>query len=332
MNELQVESTRGDLIESVHRISAAVVTLDGRLVARAGDPELVTFWRSAAKPFQAWPCVADGAADQFGLADDALALACASHSSERVHLEVAERMLRQIGVTESALACAPHPPLGKAEAALAARTRLTLTPIWSNCSGKHAAMLALAKGSGWELTGYERLEHPVQQRILESVAHWTGLPISHIKTAVDGCAAVCYALPLSGMARAYAALGASSDEALRRLREAMMAHPNLVAGAGRYCTQLMAAVPGEVVTKIGAEGIYCAALPALQLGIALKVEDGDMNAAAVALSAVLTQCFERAHHPVAIPPAEARPDATIRNTRGMVTGVLRATGRLQFLE
>lgn len=331
MNALRIESTRGDEVESVHAVSVAVTDAAGHLVAQSGNPELVTFWRSAAKPFQAWPTVADGAADRFNLADDALALACASHSSERVHLDVAERMLRHIGVGEDALACGPHPPLGTAVADMVARTGLSLTPRWSNCSGKHAGMLALALHRGWPTNGYERSGHPVQDRITASVSEWTGVAREQLRFGVDGCTALCFGLPLTGMARAYARLGGNEDASLRRLAEAMLAHPNLVGGSGRFCTELMVQWPGEVIAKVGAEGIYSAALPRHGLGIALKIEDGDMRSAPAALLAVLREVG--AHVGMDLTPLGALQriaEPVIFNTRGEVTGALRAAGTLRF--
>lgn len=331
MNPFRVESTRGEQVESVHAVSVAVTDARGRLIAHSGNPELETFWRSAAKPFQAWPAVADGAADRFNLADDALALACASHSSERVHLEVAERMLRHIGLGEEALACGPHPPLGPAVADMVARTGLSLTPRWSNCSGKHACMLSLALHHGWPIKGYERSGHPVQDRITESVSEWAGVPRDQLRFGVDGCTALCFGLPLTGMARAYARLGGNEDSSLRRLAEAMLAHPNLVGGSGRFCTELMVQWPGEVIAKVGAEGIYCASLPRHGLGVALKIEDGDMRSAPAALLGVLRQVGE--HVGVDLAPLDAlqrTAEPVIFNTRGEVTGALRSAGALQF--
>ena len=204
MSGFRVESTRGDLVESVHRVSAAVVDETGRLIAAAGDPALVTFWRSAAKPFQTIPLLADGAATAFGLGSEELALACASHSSERVHLDVASRFLAKIGATEDELACGPHPPLGAAVAEMVVRTGHAMTPRWSNCSGKHAAMLALARHRGWAVRGYERAGHPVQERMIAEVARWTDVPPGEMRFGVDGCTALCFGLPLTGMALGYA--------------------------------------------------------------------------------------------------------------------------------
>jgi L-asparaginase II len=333
--DFRVESTRGDLVESIHRISLAVVDRDGRLVASAGDPELVTFWRSAAKPFQAMPVVQDGAADRFGFDSRDLALTCASHSSEPVHLEVAGGMLKKIGLGEEALACGPHPPLSPEVAEQVLRRGTVLTPRWSNCSGKHAGMLALALAHDWPVAGYERRGHPVQARLLEEVERWTGVAGGAMRFGVDGCTVVCFGLPLQAMARAYARFGVSTEPAALRLRSALAAHPELIAGRGRLCTDLLAATAGGVIAKVGAEGIYCAAIPEAGLGLALKVEDGDTQSSAPALLGVLRALAARGQ--VGLTPEEW-PALVLRhgepvtlNTRGVSTGVIRSAGALRFL-
>ena len=332
MSDFRIESTRGELVESVHRVSVAVTDANGTLVAEAGDPALVTYWRSAAKPFQALPLLQDGAAEAFGLTDEELALACASHSSEPVHLALTDRFLDRIGASESDLACGPHTPLGAAVAETAARSGAPITPRWSNCSGKHAGMLALARHHGWPTAGYERLGHPVQDRIVAEVERWTGVPRDELGYGVDGCTAVCFALPLTAMATAYARFGASADPHAARLRGAMMAHPALIAGSGRFCTELMAAWPGGVIAKIGAEGVYSAALPGAGLGVAVKVEDGDMRSAPGALLSVLQSVVRHAGlgGPSRLDGLGAQADLPIRNSRGEVTGRLRAVGSLRF--
>jgi L-asparaginase II len=225
-------------------------------------------------------------------------------------------------------------PLSPDVAAQLAREGRAPTPLWSNCSGKHAGMLALATHHGWPVAGYERVGHRVQQRILAEVSRWTGTPQDAVGTAVDGCTAVCFALPLSAMALGYARLAASDEPAAVRIRDAMMTHPWHVGGTARPCTDLMGAAPGTVFAKIGAEGVYCAGVPGLGLGVALKVEDGDMRCAPIALLAVLQQVAERASS--ALAAALARPevvrhaDVEIRNTRDEVTGYLRARGSLRF--
>jgi len=333
MTDFRIEATRGDLVESVHRVSVAAVRADGTLVAAAGDPSLVTFWRSAAKPFQAMPLLEDGAADALAITPAELALACASHSSEPRHLAVADGLLRRIGATAADLACGPHPPLSPAVAERVIREGIALTPLWSNCSGKHAGMLALARHHGWPLAGYTRPDHPVQRRIFAAVAHWTGMAPAAIGTATDGCTAVTFALPLGAMATAWARLGASAERGPARLRAAMAAHPELVAGRGRLCTELMAATGGRVLAKVGAAGVYCAAIPELGLGIALKVWDGDSESASVALLAVLEGVLartglERVYDPAAVARHGARP---VLNTRGAAVGSVRAAGAPRFL-
>ncbi len=334
MTELRVEATRGELVETVHRVACAVVRADGVLVARSGDPHRPTWWRSAAKPFQALPLVQDGAADRFRLGSEELALACASHSSEPAHLAVVDRFLAAIGLEEAALACGPHPPLSAAVQREATLAGTVLTPRWSNCSGKHAGMLALARHHGWPIEGYGDSGHPVQRRILRTIVEWTDVPGGEIRLAVDGCAAACFGLPLSGMALAWARLGSSADPAAGRIRDAMLAHPFLIAGSGRPCTAIMSAWPGQVLAKVGAEGVYGAALPGLGVGVAIKVEDGDMKAAAVVLVEVLRGLLgTAAGGPAAAPPTLAPwIDAPILNTRGTVTGMQRAAGALVFLD
>jgi L-asparaginase II len=334
--ELRVEATRGPLSESVHDVSAAVVHADGRLFASSGNPGHVTWWRSAAKPFQAMPLVEDGVAERFGLGESELALACASHSSEAVHLEAVDRFMAKVGVTEADLACGIHPPISPEVAKAVLCGISTMTPKWSNCSGKHTGMLALAKHHGWPLAGYNASGHPVQDRILDVLTQWTDVHRDAIAIAPDGCTAACFAIPLRNMALAYARLGASEEAAPRRLTHAMMKHPFLVAGTGRLCTDLMAAWPGDIIAKVGAEGIYCAALRWLGLGVALKVMDGHGPASAVALVEVIRQVLERgaransaAHSLV---PLAAYARLPIVNTRGTVTGELRPAGSLRFFD
>ena len=326
----RIESTRGDLVESVHAVSLAVTDAAGALVASAGDPGLVTFWRSAAKPFQALPMVADGAADAFGLGADAIALACASHSSEPEQVDLARRMLAAIGCNEGDLACGPHPPLSTAIHEQALRSGTPLTPAWSNCSGKHSSMLALARHHGWPTAGYERAGHPAQDRILDEVSRWTGVAPASIALGVDGCTTVCFAMPLRAMATAYARFGVSGEPAATRVRQAMQTHPELVGGTGRLCTDLMRETEGRVIAKIGAEGVYSAAWPELGLGLTLKVADGEMRSAQVALLGVLARLASRfdAILPLVALAAHARP--VIRNTRKEATGVLCAAGDLHF--
>jgi L-asparaginase II len=334
--ELRIEATRGSLVESTHPVVVAVVAADGRLLASSGDPSLETWWRSAAKPFQSLPLVQDGVADRFGLDDEMLALACGSNSSEAAHVALAEAFMETTGVTESQLACGIHPPLSPDVARAVACGTASMTPAWSNCSGKHIGMLALARHHGWAAEGYQAAGHPVQQRVMAEVCRWTGVAAEHLKLSVDGCTAVCFGLPVRAMALAYARLAVSADSAIRRIAGAMMAHPLMVAGTGRLCTDLMAGMPGRIVAKVGADGIYCAAVPELEVGIALKVTDGDSRSSGLSLLHVLRQLVERlsSGRQLEVPAtvmARHGPQL-ILNTRGAVTGELRAAGTLRFFD
>jgi L-asparaginase II len=285
----------------------------------------VTFWRSAAKPFQALPLIEDGAAERFGLTSEELALACASHSSEPEQVARVRELLGKIGCSERDLLCGPHAPLSDRVAQDYQTRGVRLTAVYSNCSGKHAGMLALARHHGWPTEFYTRLEHPVQQRCLAEVSRWTGVPAGDIKTAVDGCGVVCYGMPLRNMALAYARLGNvefGMRNAAFRIVEAMLRHPELIAGEGRPCTEMMRAHPGRVITKVGAEGVYCSLLTQQRFGVALKVTDGHAIASALAMAAVLEELGLRPR------PASltARPSV---NTRGETVGELRVNGGLQ---
>src|SRR5207237_3947422 len=199
---MKVEQVRGAVVEAWHDVHVAVVDSGGRLVAQAGDPVCGTFWRSAAKPFQALPLVEDGVVERFGLTRQDLALACASHSSEPGQVALVREFLQRIGCSERDLMCGPHRPLSDAVAKDYETRGLRLTAIYSNCSGKHTGMLALAKHHGWPTEFYARIEHPVQRRCLQSISDYTDIPAKEIGVAVDGCGVATCALPLRNMALA----------------------------------------------------------------------------------------------------------------------------------
>ena len=318
---------------------AAVVDASGTLVASAGQPDYVTFWRSAAKPFQAMPLVLDGAVDHFGITREELALSCASHSSEQGQVDLVRGYLKRIGCTERDLMCGPHPPLSETVAKDYQTRGVRLTAVYSNCSGKHTGMLALARHHGWSTEGYVRPDHPVQKRCLAEVSRWTDVPEQQIGVAVDGCGVACFALPLRNMAGAYAKLGSGEwgvgaaqnarnpvDPGHRplpaphsRILEAMLRHPELIAGEGRPCTEIMRAHPNRVITKVGADGVYSALLVQEGLGVALKVEDGHGPAAVLAVVRILE---ELGLHPF---PGHLR-EKPMTNSRGELVGHLRIRG------
>jgi L-asparaginase II len=281
---------RGDVVESRHRVHVAVTDPEGRLVAWSGHPELMTHFRSAAKPFQALPLVEDGVVEAFGITEGELALACGSHGGEEAHVAGARRILEKAGVPETALELGAHPPMNQEAARALLRGGREPLPIHNNCSGKHAGMLALARHHGWPLEGYRLPDHPVQRRMTREVARWTGVPEADIRPGVDGCGVVCFGVPLRAMARSWAAFAgaaAGGEAGPGAVVRAMAAHPFEVAGTGRLCTRVIEATRGAVLAKVGAEGVYGAAARDGRVGIAIKVEDGARRAAEVALVRVL---------------------------------------------
>ncbi|MBX3172979.1 MAG: asparaginase [Gemmatimonadaceae bacterium] len=321
---LDVEVTRGDVVESRHRVHAAVIGADDVLIAAARDSAVVTMWRSCAKPFQVLPFLADGGFDKCGWDSEALALSCASHGGEPEHVAVAQRMLSSLGLEEGDLACGPHEPLSPRGSRLLRESGAPPTRLHNNCSGKHSAMLARAKHAGWATKGYEHVDHPVQRGCLGEVSAWSGVPLDDMPVAVDGCGVTVMALPLDRMALAYARWGRavhSGDELPARTAAAIRQHPVLFGGTDRFDTVLIEETEGAVLAKVGAEGVHCVAVPALGVGLAIKVEDGAIRAQHVAVLHALQQLSVL---PAELPPrlAEfvARP---LRNTRGEQVGEVR---------
>lgn len=265
MEAIRVAVRRGGTVESWHRVHAVAVH-DREVVAAAGDPALVTFFRSAAKPFQALP-LARARAD---LDDDELAIACASHQAEPAQLAAVRSLLARAKASEDDLECGPQEGRGPERAR-------------HNCSGKHAGMLALCRAKGWLAAGYRLPLHPVQRAMLAEVSAAAEVPAAEIGTGVDGCGVVTFALPLERMAGALARLG--SLDGAERVLAAMRSRPGLVGGEGADDTALMQALPGWVA-KRGGEGLLCGVSPE-GLGLALKAEDGSLRAVRPALAAFL---------------------------------------------
>ena len=325
-----VEVYRGDTVESRHRVAVAVCDGQGRLRAAAGDTDLVVFARSAIKPLQALPLVEDGVVAALELSGAELALCCASHSGEARHVAAAAAILKRIGADAEALACGPHMPYHDASAAELRAKGEEPSRLHNNCSGKHAGMMALARHHGWSVTGYHRLTHPVQQRMLHEVSRWSGASPETIVTAVDGCGVVTFASGLESWARAFGAFAAAArktDSAAARVVEAMTSNPEYVGGTGRLCTELMRVAAGRIFVKVGAEGVYLAGAPGAEMGLALKVEDGAQRAAEPALIAVLRALQLISDDEVGQLERFVQPG--VRNTRNEVVGFVRASIRLE---
>jgi L-asparaginase II len=286
---IDVEVTRGPAVESAHRVHAAVVDSSGALVATARDGRRVAHWRSCAKPLQVYGLVASGEFDRLGWTQSALALACASHGGEPEHVAIAQTMLSSLGLDESALACGAHKPLSDRGARLLKASGAQATKLHNNCSGKHSAMLARARSVGAPTDGYHHIDHPVQQENWRRVAEWSGTPAEDIAVGVDGCGVPVFALPLSGMALAYARLITAGDASADRIVKAMVDHPFLVGGTDRFDTVLMQVTNGAILAKLGAEGVHTLAWRERGWGIAIKVEDGATRAQYPAVLALLQQ-------------------------------------------
>jgi len=328
-----VEVTRGGTVESRHRGSLALVSPADELLASLGDAAQLIFVRSSAKPFQLAPFVASGLFDSYGLGDEALAIMAASHSGEDRHVRTVQAILRGAGLTQSVLQCGAHAPFDRETARRLARDGEEPTALRHNCSGKHTGMVLFARALGAPIETYWQPDHPVQRAALATISAVTGIAERQIMTATDGCGVVTFGLPLRSLALAFARLAdprSLADEklaaALSRIRDAMMAHPELVGGERRRLdTALMRAEPGRLVAKGGAEGVQAVALVGGDPvgGLALKIEDGDATgrardvatcAALRQLGAVSVASLQRLE-PFAVP--------LIRDPRGAVSGEVR---------
>ena len=330
-NLVLVEVLRGGLVESRHRGAAVVADTEGAIVLSVGDVTALVFPRSAVKALQALPLVESGAAEQYGLGDEELALACASHSGERAHVEGVTRMLAKAGLEPSALCCGAHWPLSLAAARALAGSG-SASALHNNCSGKHAGFLAVAHARGVGYTGYWQPEHPVQRDVHRVLEDLTGAVLPPDRCAVDGCSVPTWAMPLRGLAHAFAKFGTGqglSSERARaamRLRAACANQPWYVAGTGRFGTEIVRLLGERIFFKTGAEGVACGALATLGLGFAIKCDDGAgraVEAVAVALIARLLPLSDAER--CALAPF-AQP--TLRNWNGIEVGAVRVTEAL----
>ncbi|MBV8106778.1 MAG: asparaginase, partial [Hyphomicrobiales bacterium] len=292
-NPVIAEVVRGDRVESAHRGAGVVVDASGAIVLAFGDIERPVYPRSAIKALQALPLLESGAADRLGLSLKEIVLACASHAGEEDHVATARAMLAKAGRDESVLECGIHWPLGEAAARALAQAGRTPTALHNNCSGKHAGFVCLACAEGVDPRGYVAHDHPVQREVTAAIADMTEARLTEEARGVDGCSIPTYAIPLRALAFGFARFGTGAGlaqgraRAAARIRTAVAAHPATVAGAGRFDTEIMTVLGARAFTKTGAEGVFCAALPDVGLGIAVKVDDGGARAAQVAIAALI---------------------------------------------
>ncbi|MDP9368300.1 MAG: asparaginase [Chloroflexota bacterium] len=329
--------TRGEIVESAHHGVVVAVDQSGHIVAQAGDPEHVAYFRSSAKPFQAIPVVESGAADAFGFTPSDLAFCCSSHNAEPAQQEAGAAMLAKIGLGAEALRCGIAAPYDEMEAA---RVKAGLVPpsqIQCDCSGKHTGMLATCVHLGWPTESYLEPEHPLQRRIRAIISEVLRLDEDHILLAADGCSVPTFGAPMRTFAMAYATFadpesapsghGREHASALLRLRAAMTAHPQNIAGHGELDTDLMEVTGGRVVAKLGAEGLLCLAVPERALGIAIRILDGSERARSVAALATLEQLEVLGS--AEVHALRERQDPAITNFNGWRVGEVRPTFHLE---
>ncbi|MDG4854639.1 MULTISPECIES: asparaginase [unclassified Mesorhizobium] len=331
-NPVLVEVTRGAVVESAHRGAVSVFDADGKPVWEIGDTARPVFPRSAVKAIQALPLLESGAADAYGFGDRELALACASHSGEPAHVELAQAMLAKAGLDKTALECGAHWPSSHVATIALARAGSAPNPLHNNCSGKHAGFLCTCVHSGIAHGGYVKAGHALQEMVRDAMQSVTGAAHDVDHCGTDGCSIPTYAVPLKSFALGFARMATGRGfaperaKAAKRLLSACMAEPFLVAGTGKADLALMRAAPGRIFVKTGAEGVYCAALPELGLGIALKCDDGASRASEVMIAAVLAKLL-RSDEALAAKLAElAHPP--VESRIGAKVGLLRPTAAL----
>lgn len=297
-NPVLVEVTRGGRVESAHRGRLAVVDADGRTVLSLGDVAEPIFPRSAVKAIQALVLAESGAIQRFDLNQAELALACASHNGEPLHAETAATMLKKAGRKPACLECGAHWPMHDATAHALARSGKEPTALHNNCSGKHAGFVCAAIAMEEDPAGYIRPDHPVMADVTAALEQVCDVSLGGATPGIDGCSIPTYAIPLHNLALGFARFGTAQGfgmeraRAAARIRAACAAEPFMVAGTGRFDTEIMTALRTRAFTKTGAEGVFCAALPEVGLGIALKIDDGATRAAQVVMASLIERFLD----------------------------------------
>jgi L-asparaginase II len=341
MNPVLVEVWRGSAVESFHRGAYAVVDADGAVVASRGDIERPVYPRSAIKILQALPLVEGGAADRFGLTSDELALACASHDGEAAHVQTAASMLSKAGFDDRVLECGTHWPYNEAAKLSLAAAGATPCALHNNCSGKHAGfvcvgcMIAGNRDPRAFLGGYVLPAHPLMREITAAVENTTGCNLAEAPRATDGCSIPTFGIALTRLAHAFArvatghGLSPGRAAAARRLRAAVAASPFMVGGSARFDTRVMTVFGERLFCKVGAEGMYCAALPEQGWGLALKMDDGNTARACEVAVAALFEALDVARTEPERALLAALSNVALRNWRGIDVGRLAAAPELR---
>ncbi|MCF8008356.1 MAG: asparaginase [Halanaerobiales bacterium] len=283
MSEYIADLYRNKIIESKHRGDIAVVNPEEKLLFFTGDPDKITYLRSAAKPFQILPVINSGAADYFNFSNKEIAVMSASHNGEQEHVNTVRSILKKIKVNEKRLNCGIHDPYNKDAAHQLYLNGDKPTEIHNNCSGKHAALLALSKYNEWDLENYILKEHPVQQLVLETISDVTNTKKNDIYIGEDGCGVVVFGLSIKKMSYGFARLANPEylpikyKEAAQRVVESIKDHPYMIGGKDRFNTELINIMGNKLTAKMGAEGVFGIGI-FNQYGICIKVEDGNSRA------------------------------------------------------
>jgi len=330
-----IEITRSHRVESTAALDLAVVDSRGCFVAWVGDPQHPAYWRSSAKPFQALPMVLSGAADDFDLSEQELAIVSASHGGEPRHLALVQSILAKIRAQPSDLICGKDWPITAAARDDLIANGQSPTVLHNNCSGKHSGMLMLATQLGAPWTDYHHSDHPVQKAIVESVRTMTGLSAQEeLATGVDGCGVPTFYLPLSRMAFGFAQLvdprrlDPSMQSAAHRVAEAVRRYPEIISGKGRLEQRLAVATKYRVAAKGGAEAVFCLGIPERGWGLAMKIADGSPRALGPALIDILKQLGLMDSS--ALEAVQDLIEPIVRNQQGVAVGEVRSVVRLSW--
>ncbi|MEB3702182.1 Asparaginase [Candidatus Bealeia paramacronuclearis] len=294
-NPILVISSRVHYPESQHRGAIAVVNAAGKVVYSVGDIETPIFPRSASKLFQVLPLIESGAVDAYHLGQEEIALACGSHNGEDTHVQIGEKWLQKINKNENILACGTHRPMGKKAVQELIKKHQSPTPLHNACSGKHLGFITTALHRGEDPQEYISRQHPTQKRVEHTLSEITNFETSTAPHAIDGCEIPVIAIPLYNLAWGMANLADPKSlpyvrqKAIHLVIDSLKNHPNLIAGDGAFDTELIRATEGRIIAKMGASGTYVAFSSEHALGIALKIDDGNIKAAEIAMIHILEE-------------------------------------------
>ncbi|VAW21323.1 Hypothetical protein of L-Asparaginase type 2-like superfamily [hydrothermal vent metagenome] len=292
-NPVLVETIRNNWVENRHRGAFCITNDHGEIIASAGDIEQSIFPRSAIKSIQALALFRSGAVEKFSLDPQEIALACASHRGEAAHIKGVKKFLEKISCCETDLECGAHFPSDPVARAAMHKAGVKPGPIHNNCSGKHSGMLAVARALDAPIKGYIGLDHPVQKLVRQCIEDLIGEDLTTDRYGTDGCSIPTFAAPLKAFAFGFARAGTGNGlnektaAAMRQIFAAATSHPFLVGGTGSFDSEVMKIFNGAIMSKRGAEGVYCGSIPALKLGYALKCDDGSMDAAEIMMATLL---------------------------------------------